>query len=220
MLNAAIIHHLSQNDSEVARDILHNLYVDNLVSGCHTEQGALKYFLESRTLLNNVNFNLRSWISNSRLLMSAAKENNVMETSNPVKVLGLVWDAQLDLIFPSPKPESVNFTSARTKRAILKCASSIFDPLGLITPVTISAKLFIQQLWQQRHKWDSDLDEHSVQLGIPLLVIYSMLQCCHTLEGALPHYTLLMQFYMFLQMPAQGHMVEPHTFNLEQLRIL
>lgn len=58
MLNAAIIHHLSQNDSEVARDILHNLYVDNLVSGCHTEQGTLEYFLESRTLLNNANFNL------------------------------------------------------------------------------------------------------------------------------------------------------------------
>ena len=82
-----------------------------------------------------------------------------MEASNTVKVLGLVWDAQLDLIFPSPKPDSVNFTSARTKCAILKCASSIFDPLGLITPVTISAKLFIQQLWQQRHEWDSDLDE-------------------------------------------------------------
>jgi len=91
--------------------------------------------------------------------VSAAKENNVMETSNPVKVLGLMWNAQLDLIFLSPKPEFIVFTSARTKRAILKCASSIFDPLGLITPVTISAKLFMQQLWQQWHDWDSDLDE-------------------------------------------------------------
>jgi len=45
MLNAALIYHLSQRDSEVAHDVLNNLYVDNLVSGCHTEQGALKYFL-------------------------------------------------------------------------------------------------------------------------------------------------------------------------------
>ena len=44
MLNAALIHYLSQHDSEVTRDVLHNLYVDNLVSGCHTEQGALQYF--------------------------------------------------------------------------------------------------------------------------------------------------------------------------------
>ena len=82
-----------------------------------------------------------------------------METNNPVNVLGLVWDGQLDLIYPSPKPESNNFSFAKTKRAILKCASSVFDPLGLITPVTISDKLFLQQLWQERHDWDSDLDE-------------------------------------------------------------
>jgi len=57
------------------------------------------------------------------------------------------------------KQKSIDFTSAKTKRSILKYASSIFDPLGLITPVTISAKLFIQQLWQHRHEWDSILDE-------------------------------------------------------------
>ena len=89
MLNA-ITYHLSQSDSKVAHDILHNLYVDNLVSGRHTKQSALKYYFESRKLLNNANFNLRSWTSNSTYLMSAAKENNVMEVSDPVKVVGLV----------------------------------------------------------------------------------------------------------------------------------
>ena len=58
MLNAAIAYHLSRSDSEVARDILHSLYVDNLVTGCHTEQSALKYYFESRRLLSNANFNL------------------------------------------------------------------------------------------------------------------------------------------------------------------
>ena len=140
-----------------------------------------------------------------------------METNNLVKVLGLVWDAKLDLIFSSPKPEYTNFTSARTKHAILKCASSIFDPLGLITPITISAKLFIQQLWQQHHEWDSDLDEQ-------LCTAWNTIACdilhATMLEGALPHYTVLMQFYMSLQMPAQGHMSQLHTFNLEQIHIL
>ena len=60
VLHAAITYHLSEKDSEVSHDVLHNLYVDNVVSGCHTEQGAMEYFLESRTLLNNANFNLRS----------------------------------------------------------------------------------------------------------------------------------------------------------------
>ncbi|XP_065895716.1 uncharacterized protein [Dysidea avara] len=159
MLNAALIYHLSQNNSEVARDLLHNLYVDNVVSGCHSEQAAVDYYLKSRSLLNSAHFNLCSWASNSPHLKSTAKEHNVAESGNPVKVLGLVWDVQTDLIYPSPKPEPSNFISASTKREILKCASSVFDPLGLISPVTISAKLFLQQLWQQCLDWDSDLAE-------------------------------------------------------------
>ena len=159
MLNAALIYHLFQNNSEVACDLLHNLYIDNVVSGCHSEQAAVDYFLKSRSLLNSAHFNLHSWASNSPHLRSTAKEHNVAESGNPVKVLGLVWDVQTDLIYPSPKPEPSNFISARTKREILKCASSVFDPLGLISPGTISAKLFLQQLWQQRLDWDSDLAE-------------------------------------------------------------
>ena len=46
-----------------------------------------------------------------------------------------------------------------TKREIHKWTSSIFDPLGLITPVTISAKLFLQQLWQKQLGWDTELSE-------------------------------------------------------------
>ena len=32
-----------------------------------------------------------------------------------------------------------------------------FDPLGLISPVTISAKLILQQLWQEHLEWDTAL---------------------------------------------------------------
>lgn len=118
MLNAAMTYHLTQNDSEVAHDILRNLYVDNVVSGCNTEQAAVDYFLKSRSLLSNANFNLHSWTSNSLYLMSTAREHNVAEASNPVKVLGLVWGVQLDLLYSSPKPDPINFTSAKTKRGI------------------------------------------------------------------------------------------------------
>ena len=89
MLNAAISYHLTQNDSAISHDLLRNLYVDNVVTGSHTEQCAVDYSNLSRSLLGGANFNLRSWASNSVQLTSVACTHNVAETTNPLKFLGL-----------------------------------------------------------------------------------------------------------------------------------
>ena len=159
MLNAVLSFHLTRNSSVISKDLLHNLYVDNVVSGCHTEEGAIEYFTKSRSILGDAKFNLRSWASNSLHLRNTAKEHNVNETDNPVKVLGIWWDILSDVLYPSPKPDITTFSTTVTKRTILKWSSSIFDPLGLISPVTISAKLFLQQLWQEHLEWDTELGE-------------------------------------------------------------
>ena len=159
MLSATLTYHLTQNNSEVSQDVLRNLYVDNVVSGCQTESSCVDYFTASRSVLGNANFNLCSWASNSALLRSTAVAHNVAEGTNPAKVLDLWWDTQSDLIYSSPKPDVSYVTTATTKRKILKWASTIFDPLGLISPVTVSTKLFLQKLWQQQLDWDVKLSE-------------------------------------------------------------
>ena len=75
--------HLTRNRSTISKDLLHNLYVDNVVSGCHSEEGAIEYFIKSRSLLNDAKFNLCSWASNSLHLRNTAKEHKVDETDNP-----------------------------------------------------------------------------------------------------------------------------------------
>lgn len=48
-----------------------------------------------------------------------------------------------------------------TKRSVLSIASKLFDPLGFIEPVTVKAKIMIQELWKQNIIWDQDLpNEH------------------------------------------------------------
>ena len=144
MFNAAITYHLQQNDSTTSRDLIHNLYVDNVVSGTHSEEAAVDYFIQSRSILGNANFNLRSWASNSKQLNDVANTNGVFDDTNPVKVLGLWWDTHSDTIFASPKQDAAVFSMLATKREILKWTLSVFDPLGLISPVTITAKLFLK----------------------------------------------------------------------------
>ena len=44
-----------------------------------------------------------------------------------------------------------------TKRTILSLIAKIFDPLGLITPVTTPVKVFLQKLFQLKIGWDEHL---------------------------------------------------------------
>ena len=44
-----------------------------------------------------------------------------------------------------------------TKRLILKYSSQIYNPLGLLSPVTIRAKLLLQDLWKLKYDWDVPL---------------------------------------------------------------
>ena len=62
----------------------------------------------------------------------------------------------LSLITRTPIPKH---TSLVTKREVLRESSGIFDPLGLISPVTVKSKIFIQHLWQQQLHWDEPLNQ-------------------------------------------------------------
>ena len=45
-----------------------------------------------------------------------------------------------------------------TKCEVLKDASKVFDPFGIVRPVSVCAKLFMQKLWQFQVEWDEPLD--------------------------------------------------------------
>jgi len=54
-------------------------------------------------------------------------------------------------------------TSLVTKRDVLRESSKVYDPLGLLSPVTIKAKIFIQTLWQHSVEWDEQLSDEIQQ---------------------------------------------------------
>ena len=59
--------------------------------------------------------------------------------------LGLIWKIQKDTF--TFKPIIKYYTNA--KRGILSLMSSIFNPLGILTPCLFESKHIVQQLWKQ-----------------------------------------------------------------------
>ena len=63
-----------------------------------------------------------------------------------------------------------------TQRVILSQVSSVFDPIGLIAPYTVSARLLLKEIWRlKRQQWDDELPEDISQSffqwkeGLPVL---------------------------------------------------
>jgi len=98
MLSAVLQNHLKQHTSTVSQDMLDNLYMDNILSSCDTEQEAGRYYNELRSILSSANFNLRSWSSNSMKLKDIAVQENTSDDNTLVNILGLCWNPTMDKI--------------------------------------------------------------------------------------------------------------------------
>lgn len=157
MLNATLHHHLENYTSPVAKDMKDNMYVDNVISGRDQETEILRYYQESRSIMTAANFNLRSWASNSPLLREQTKKDQTADTNTVVNILGLRWDPSHDTLYLAPKEIAPRQSQPISKRDVLQLSSRTYDPLGLLSPVTVKAKLLIQNLWQQKLEWDEPL---------------------------------------------------------------
>jgi hypothetical protein len=54
MLNATLHSHLNDHNSQIAKDIKIDLYVDKFISGRDTEEEAVQYYNEARSIMTEV----------------------------------------------------------------------------------------------------------------------------------------------------------------------
>lgn len=69
--------------------------------------------------------------------------------------LGVVWDPLRDHVVCSIEINNLN--ERVTKRTILSCIAKLFDPLDLLGPVIVNAKIIMQQLWLNGVEWDDSV---------------------------------------------------------------
>ncbi|GBP51952.1 hypothetical protein EVAR_80047_1 [Eumeta japonica] len=79
------------------------------------------------------------------------------------RVLGLNWNSDRDeLTFNlnlARLPHDIMNSERPTKRQVLKIVMSLFDPLGLASPVTTKAKQLLQEIWRRGTGWDDEIDQ-------------------------------------------------------------
>ena len=154
LLQATLDYHFNKAPDSIRDVVKGGFYVDNFLGNSDDASQLRQIYTEANKLLKEANMPLQQWTSNSVEL-----KNLIVETENPadqVNVLGLKWDTLTDTLSIST-PTWDN--KPLTKRSLLSQVSSIFDPLGLITPLTIQGKMLIRQAWQTKLDWDTPLPE-------------------------------------------------------------
>ena len=76
------------------------------------------------------------------------------------KVLGEVWYRVEDtIIYKFDALIELSENLELTKRNLLKIIASFFDPLGMLSPLTIGMKVLFQEVCQNKLEWDERLPE-------------------------------------------------------------
>ncbi|XP_063911926.1 uncharacterized protein LOC135128776 [Zophobas morio] len=145
----------------VASEIIRrDFYMDDLLTGADSIEDLTKIKNDVTAILKQGQFELRKFQSNE--LISVLSNNDNFHDSNLqlhkdkfTKILGLYWNPTVDNL--SYEIILKNIPNKVTKRAILSVTAQIFDPLGLLGPIIMHAKLILQRLWTLKLGWDESV---------------------------------------------------------------
>ena len=159
LLNATILKHLTHyEDCEFIR---RGLYIDKLQITDEREDSLVLKYWKVQEIFSSAHLYLREWVTNSSSLHDQlVVEALAAQNQSVTKVLGMKWMPNMDeLGFQNPLGTFYN--EIPTKRQVLSEISKIFDPLGLLLPVTIRCRIIMQELWCRHLNWD-DLMPHDL----------------------------------------------------------
>lgn len=176
LLAATLDHHLKGYENSVTNGIRENIYVDNVITGKDTVDEAVSFYREAKQIFRKASMNLRDWMSNDELVMTQIPDGD-KAGHGPMKILGLTWLVQNDMLCLE-KPKPVPAKQTLTKRVVLKRIASVYDPLGLFSPVTLQGKIFLQSLWNKKIPWDEQVPTEDQNQWLKIDTDLQELLCC------------------------------------------
>ena len=158
---------------ETVKTLKGDTYVDDVQYGSNVKENLEKFKKESKLILEKGGFTLHKWHSNIKSLeetqepypvqvvehLTYAKQSRGT-SSNEKKILGLSWNKETDEV-------SIDFTTCiergkkkqLTKRKMISAINSVFDVLGISSPLMITGKLLYSQAYLNKLRWDGEVPE-------------------------------------------------------------
>ena len=150
---------------ETSETVLSDMHVDDCLTGAENENKAFKLQQSLGTMMQEGGFLLRKWASNSEFVLShiipdrAPMSTIDFNERESLKALGMSWNTEDDVFFFELSNRILNNDDPETKRSLLSLTSKVFDPMGLLAPFIVRAKILFQELWSRGLQWDDKLPD-------------------------------------------------------------
>ncbi|XP_060873873.1 uncharacterized protein LOC132947602 [Metopolophium dirhodum] len=150
------------NNEALSNIIKYDFCVDDCLTGGFTIQETVRLRNDLIFTLSKGGFTMAKWTANNNeLIKNIPNADSSAFTSldlgeDAVKTVGLFWETQTDNLSYKIKLSEIE---ACTKREILSHIASLFDPMGLVGPVIVVAKIIMQSLWLEKVGWDERLSK-------------------------------------------------------------
>ena len=183
ILGGVIQYHLEtvQGDDGVKEALKENTYVDNVMGLVANEEDAEKFKVEATNIMSKGKFPLGKWESNLEHL-------NDDKERVKTKLLGIGWNKNED-IYAVELELKEHF--AVTKRTMLKTLSSIYDPLGLMSPVIVEGKHLYRLAVDEKKGWDSEVSKELKEKWIKWLSSLKKVEVPRSIAPYLENITLI-----------------------------
>ena len=148
------------NVSDVIRK---GFYVDDCLTTASNDEEGIQLIKNLREMLGKGGFHLTKWISNSQEVIESVEPDERAKVVAKVdigdasteRVLGMRWNVQTDHFEFNVRIPEKPFT----RRGLLGITNALFDPLGLVSPVVLEARLLFRSLCQMKVGWDDKVPD-------------------------------------------------------------
>ena len=158
-----------QCSDTVTETIRKHFYVDDCLKASTSAAEASAEIEDLRAACLKGGFRLRKFVANDIAVLDTIPSSEVAEKiknldlrKDPLpaeRTLGLQWYTESDECgFCASE-----ITKPATRRGLLSAISAIYDPLGIVSPFVLDAKLLLQRLCASKIEWDDDLPHSELQ---------------------------------------------------------